>query len=50
MTYAGREALEWFMQQEAEVVVGTAILLAAVIAVRIWWRRRAHGPALADAE
>lgn len=49
-TYAGREGLEWLMKQELEVVAGTAVFVAAVVAARIWWRRRVRRPALADAE
>lgn len=38
--YAGREGFDWLMKQEIEVVAGTAMFVAAVIGIRLWWRRK----------
>jgi uncharacterized membrane protein YdjX (TVP38/TMEM64 family) len=49
-TYAGSHGLDWLMQQQIEVVAGTAIFVAVVIGVAAWWRRRQRLPALASAD
>lgn len=44
-TWAGGEGLGWLMEQELEVVIGSAIFVTIAVGFGIWWRRGEPRPA-----